>query len=69
MTRNVVADAGRASRKLNSYKRRADDTPRDMQSSIYQPRMALPENVNVNIRGRSVGARSYSYNMEDGFRF
>jgi hypothetical protein len=69
VTRNVVAEAGRASRKLNSYKRRAEDMPRDMQSSIYSPRMALPENVNVSVRGRPVGARSYSYNMEDGFRF
>jgi hypothetical protein len=69
VTRNVVADARRASRKLNWYKRRADDMPGDMQSSIYSPRMALPANVNVNIRGRSGGSRSYSYNMEDGFRF
>jgi hypothetical protein len=68
-TDRVVADAGRASRKLNSHRTRQDDMPREMQGSVYQPRMALPESINGNLRGRDGGSRAYAYQMEDGFRF
>lgn len=62
VTRNVVAEAGRASRKLNSYKRRADDMPRDMQGPVCQPRME-PQAIS---RGGH-GCRAYSWQMRDGW--
>lgn len=65
VTRNVVADAGRASRKLNSYKRRADDMPRDLQQSIYSSRMAGPQDFGTRTASRAYGWPDRDY----GFRF
>jgi hypothetical protein len=63
-TRGVVAEAGRASRKLNSYRRASDMPPPDMQGPVFDARM-MPPAIN---RGDH-GSRSAAWRMSDGFRW